>query len=263
MEALVSDILQSRKREPDGLKQTALLSLGAHAAVLAVLALLPAIMPEAGAAAAGRDEHQSGRHAWPAQRRHADARRAADRGGASRRPRRRSPEIRCPPRRSPPKMTLPDPRQKPRTPPKTTAPSKDPKGTTAGRGVEAQAGTARVETGAKGQGFGLSSGGGGGTGRRLDVDDDFCCPEYIMDMRNRIHKNWNQQQQAHGCRAHEIHHPAERADHRHRGGRPSGNPSLDIASQRALMNTRMLAPLPAAFPDPQLTVHLTFNYERR
>jgi hypothetical protein len=25
----------------------------------------------------------------------------------------------------------------------------------------------------------------------------------------------------------------------------------------------MLAPLPAAFPEPQLTVHLTFDYQRR
>ena len=30
MEAIVSDILQSRKREPDGLKKTAAISLGAQ-----------------------------------------------------------------------------------------------------------------------------------------------------------------------------------------------------------------------------------------
>ena len=43
----------------------------------------------------------------------------------------------------------------------------------------------------------------------------------------------------------------------------SGNPILDLASQRALVNTRSLAPLPPAFPEPELPVHLTFNYERR
>ena len=76
-------------------------------------------------------------------------------------------------------MALPDPKQKPRTPPKPTAASKDPKGTAVGRGFETQPGTAKVETGAKGQGFGLSSGGGGGDGGvKLDVAN-FCCPEYL------------------------------------------------------------------------------------
>ena len=37
MEAIVSDILQSRKREPDGLKKTAAISLGAHAAAVALI----------------------------------------------------------------------------------------------------------------------------------------------------------------------------------------------------------------------------------
>ena len=99
---------------------------------------------------------------------------------------------------TPPKMVLPDPKQKPRTPPKPTAASKDPKGTAVGKGFETQLGTAKVETGAKGQGFGLSSGGTGGDGGvKLGVDN-FCCPEYVADMRNRIIKNWNQNQQAAG-----------------------------------------------------------------
>ena len=75
--------------------------------------------------------------------------------------------------------------------------SKDPKATVTGRGFETQVGTSRVDTGAKGQGFGLSSGGGGDGGVRLGVDN-FCCPEYIIDMRNRIIKNWNQRQNTTG-----------------------------------------------------------------
>ena len=40
-------------------------------------------------------------------------------------------------------------------------------------------GATPIETGAKGMGFGLSSGGGGGdSSLKLDVKD-FCCPEYI------------------------------------------------------------------------------------
>ena len=44
-----------------------------------------------------------------------------------------------------------------------------------------QKGTAVAETGAQGQGFGLSSG-GGGDGGYLDVAN-FCCPEYLATMR--------------------------------------------------------------------------------
>ena len=159
-------------------------------------------------------------------------------------------------------MSLPDPRQKPQVARKPTASSKDPKGTLAGKGAEAQVGTARVETGAKGQGFGLSSGGGGGNGMKLDVAN-FCCPEYLIDMRNRILNNWNQQQQATGTvymkytvlRSGQI--TAIEVE------KSSGNPTLDIASTRALVNTRTFAALPPAFPEPQLIVHLEFVYERK
>ena len=41
MEAVVSDILQSRKQEPGGLKKTAAISLAAHAAGVAVIAADP------------------------------------------------------------------------------------------------------------------------------------------------------------------------------------------------------------------------------
>src|SRR5436853_2627340 len=46
MEAVVSDILRSRQEEPAGLSATAALSLGAHAAVIVALALLPGIFPK-------------------------------------------------------------------------------------------------------------------------------------------------------------------------------------------------------------------------
>jgi TonB family protein len=261
MEAVVSDILQSRKREPGGLKQTALLSVGAHGAALAIVALLPAIMPAPAPqprvvmniSLGGTPGPRTGGTQMLGGRR-------IDAAEPSTAPQLARPSQISPP--VPPAMTLPDPRQKPRTPPRTTAASKDPRGTAAGRGAEARAGTTRVETGAKGQGFGLSSGGGGGDGVKLDTTN-FCCPEYILDMRDRITRNWVQQQQAAGVvlmkytilRSGQI--TAIEVE------TSSGNPTLDLASQRALVNTRMLAPLPAAFPEPQLTVHLTFDYQRR
>jgi TonB family protein len=40
----------------------------------------------------------------------------------------------------------------------------------------------------------------------------------------------------------------------------SGNVALDLAARRAVLVTRTLAPLPDAFPNPTLTVHLNFQY---
>jgi len=43
---------------------------------------------------------------------------------------------------------------------------------------------------------------------------------------------------------------------------PSRNPVLDLESRRALVTTRQLPPLPAAFTRPTLTVFLSFEYKR-
>jgi len=262
MEAAVSDILETRKQAPGGLKQTALVSLGAHAAGVAVLVLLPLVMPPPqrqprvvmNISLGGTPGPRTGGTQMLGGRR-------IDAAQPSTAPQIAKNVLPSPP--VPPKMTLPDPRAKPRTPPKSSAASKDPRGTPAGRGAEAQPGTARAETGAKGQGFGLSSSGGGGTGgSRLDTTN-FCCNEYIIDMVNRIQKNWNPQQQATGVVfvKYTIQRSGQLTDIQVETS--SGNPTLDLASQRALVNTRTLAPLPAAFPEPQLTVHLEFRYERR
>ena len=261
MEAVVSDILQSRRKEPDGLRQTALLSLGAHAAGIVVLLLLPMVLPPQrpqprvvmNISLGGTPGPRTGGTQMLGGRR-------IDAAQPSTAPQVVRNVLPSPP--VPPKMTLPDPKAQPRTPPKTTVASKDPKGTAAGRGAASQPGTARVETGARGQGFGLSSSGGGGTGgSRLDTAN-FCCPEYIADMVTRITKNWNPQQQAAGIVfvKYTIQRTGQLTDIQVET--PSGNPTLDLASQRALVNTRVLAPLPTAFAEPSLTVHLEFRYER-
>jgi protein TonB len=261
MEAVVSDILQTRRKEPGGLRQTTLLSLGAHAAGVGMLLVLSIVLPPQrpqprvvmNISLGGTPGPRTGGTQMLGGRR-IDAAQPTDAPQIARN------VLPSPP--VPPKMTLPDPKAKPRTPPKTTASSKDPKGTAMGRGAETREGTARAETGARGQGFGLSSSGGGGTGgSRLDTAN-FCCPEYITDMVNRIYKNWNPQQQATGVvfMKYTIQRSGQLSDIQVET--PSGNPTLDLASQRALVNTRMLAPLPAAFPEPHLTVHLEFRYER-
>ncbi|RPI49341.1 MAG: TonB family protein [Acidobacteria bacterium] len=261
MEAVVSDILQSRKHEPGGLKKTAVVSFAAHAAALAVLAFLPGVLPQAAEkprvvmsiSLGGAPGPNTGGMQMIGGR-NIEAAKPAETPSVA-------PRI-IPPSVTPPKMALPDPRQKPRTPPKSSVTSNDPRGTERGRGFETQLGTARVETGAKGQGFGLSSGGGGGTGGYLDVQN-FCCPEYIADMINRVRRNWNQNQQATGVVLMKFTILRNGQITGIEVEKPSGYAPLDIESQRALVNTSMLAPLPAAFPESQLPVHLSFEYERR
>jgi TonB family protein len=262
MEAVVSDILQSRKREPEGLKKTAVISLGAHAAAFALLFLIQSVMPTAARqprtvmtiSLAGAPGPKTGGMQMLGGRPIQAAQPSSE------------PQIaktNLPPvTQTPPKMVLPDPKAKPRTPPKSTVTSKDPRGTAAGRGFETQQGTAKVETGARGQGFGLSSGGAGGDGGvKLDVDN-FCCPEYIGDMRERIIKNWNQNQKMSGTVTMKFVIQRNGQITEIQVGESSGNPVLDIAAQRALINTRMLAPLPTGYSGQRLGVQLQFEYFR-
>ncbi len=259
MEAVVSDVLQTRKREPAGLKKTAAISCVAHLAALGLIALLPSVMPKAAEPPRVTMSVSLGGAPGP------------NTGGTqmiSARPLEAAvpsaaPNIvrHIPPSVTPPKMALPDPKQKPRTPAKPTAASKDPAGTARGRGFETQVGTARVDTGSKSQGFGLSSGGGGGDGG-VKVEGDFCCPEYLIDMRDRIRKNWSERQQAAGTvvMRFRIQRSGQITDIE--TFTSSRNPVLDLTAQRALINTKMVAPLPAAYPDRELILRLQFDYVR-
>jgi TonB family protein len=263
MEAVVSDILRSRMREPGGLTQTAVVSIAAHAAAIVALAFVPGILPRRTIpppvvmtiSLGGTPGPKTGGMTMMGGR-------TIQAAAPSTAP--KIEKIAMPTPKAPPAMVLPipDPKMKARATPKETATSKDPQGRAGGRGAETQKGSATVETGARGQGFGLSTSGGGGTGSTLDVKD-FCCPEYLLDMVNRIRANWVQQQQATGSvlmkftilRAGQI--SAIETE------RSSNVTALDLASQRALYVTARLAPLPAGFPDDHLTVHLNFEYERK
>ena len=125
---------------------------------------------------------------------------------------------------------------------------------------EPQAGVTRTETGARGQGFGLSTGGSEGSGVQLDVAN-FCCPEYIEQMVTLIQRSWQAGQGVRGATVMRFTIT--------RGGsiesvmveRPSGFLALDLAAERALLTTR-LPELPPRFPNRLLTVHITFEYQR-
>jgi len=129
-------------------------------------------------------------------------------------------------------------------------------------GAEVKRGDARADTGAAPIPFGgLSTGGGGAGGVQINVGD-FCCPEYIAAMNQRITENWNKNQGAAGITVMKFVIQRDGTITGVETDQPSRNPVLDLESRRALVTTRQLPPLPAAFTRPTLTVFLSFEYKR-
>jgi len=175
-----------------------------------------------------------------------------------------------PPAAAPPEMTEPSSAAKPvRTPPRprVTAPDAPATRTAAATPTAPAAGASKPGVAAvdpnKGMGFGgLSTGGGMGSGSYLDVAN-FCCPDYLVTMLQLIQGNWNARQEVAG--------EALVRFRIQRDGRlgdielekSSGYPALDLSAQRALFLTQRVPPLPSAFPDDHLSVHLRFEYIRR
>jgi TonB family protein len=258
-----TDVLRDRMQEPDGLQRMVVISLAAHVAVAAALLLAP-----------GR---------WLTSR--ADEPRSVmtiTLGGGGEGPRTGSTAIggrpvqvqtppeeakRPEPQRAPaakaPEMTVPT-KEAPRRATGSTAVKQAPddaRGRTPTKGAETTAGSAASFTGARGQGFGLSAGGGPGSGSTLDVAD-FCCPDYLNTMIERIQANWNQRQDVTGEVV--VRFTIQRSGELTSVSleRGSGYTILDLAAQRAVLLTKQLPPLPMQFPNPTLTVHLNFQYQR-
>lgn len=153
-----------------------------------------------------------------------------------------------------PTKTAPKP---PAAPVKTTVP--EARNRTPIRGEEVRKGSAVAETGGRGQGFGLTQG-GGGTGAQINVGN-FCCPEYITTMAELINRNWDSKQLVAGSTIMKFTIARDGTIGNIALARSSGQPSLDYLSERALAATK-LPPLPAAYPNPSLTVQVTFDYLR-
>jgi TonB family protein len=172
------------------------------------------------------------------------------------------PRAEAPPAAKPPEMTLPAKNQTTRA--KREVPkeaSQDATGRRLSEGEEVQVGTARAQTGARGQGFGLTGGGGSGTGAYLDVGD-FCCPEYLDTVMQVIQRNWVAKQGLNGQTLMKFTVLRTGQVTSVQVERPSGFAALDMAAQRALLVTGRVPPLPAAFSNPDLTIHLRFDYQR-
>jgi len=132
------------------------------------------------------------------------------------------------------------------------------------KGAELKTGAAAANTGGVAVPFGgLSTGGGGAPTQGAFTDyANFCCPAYLNQMTDLIKRNWNKSQGASGTV--QVKFVIQRDGTL--GGleveKASNIPMLDLESQRAVVKTQRLPPLPREFTEPALTVHLIFEYHR-
>jgi outer membrane biosynthesis protein TonB len=166
--------------------------------------------------------------------------------------------VETPPAPKTPEMALPTRNARVVKPQPREAP-KDATARTAATG-EPQEGSTRVNTGARGQGFGLTSGGGGGTGVTVDTAN-FCCPEFLSQMVTLIQRNWQSNQGVAGKIVMKFTITRAGTIENVQVEQPSGFLAHELAAQRALLLTR-LPELPLQYPNSTLGVHMIFEYQR-
>jgi TonB family protein len=96
---------------------------------------------------------------------------------------------------------------------------------------------------------------------QLDVAN-FCCPDYLTDMSARIQGNWDNKQGGPGSTVIRFTIARDGTIMMPQIERSSGFQVLDFNALRAVQLTARLPPLPAAYPNPTLGLHLTFEYQR-
>lgn len=259
----VSASLVERAREPSGFAATAIASLAAHMVVMAILIVVPAQWPAG--AEPEREVMTISLGGAPGPR----AGGMSSMGGQAvqqavpQEPKARPEPPRAPAQKAPEMVDPVKPAtRRPAPKPVETAPRQvlpDATGRTPTRGAEVRAGNAVAQTGGTGIGFGLSTG-GGGTGGEFNVGD-FCCPEYLQTMLQIIQRNWNSKQQIAGTSAVRFTIGRDGSVSGVSVARPSGYAVLDLTAQRAVAVSRM-PPLPTAYPNSELTITLTFEYQR-
>ena len=261
MQEAVSAVLHQRAQLEDGISRTLLLSLAAHVVIVAAIWVTPSGWRSRAAEERPTMTISLGGTEGP------------NLGGMTTMAGRAVQEIAkpdtrvadIPPAAKPPEMVEPERAVKP--PPTPTRPIAKPDDTSRARtptaGAEIKTGSARVNTGGAAIPFGgLAQGGGGVGGVQLDVKN-FCCPEYLMQMVQKIRSNWNANQGAGGQ-------PIIKFTIRTDGmltnvelEKSSGQALLDLEARRAVHKTMQLPPLPREFPESSLTIHLTFDFQRK
>ena len=121
-------------------------------------------------------------------------------------------------------------------------------------------GNTRVETGARGQGFGLATGGTGVKGLELEVTN-FCCPAYLELIRIAIERAWERTPGVSGVTTMRFRILRSGMIDSVSIFQSSGNPALDAAAARAISRAQML-PLPNEFPESSLLLRMRFENRR-
>jgi protein TonB len=257
----VASALIGRRREPEGLRRMIGISIGAHILLMAAIVVLPgrwfqrpidptrdALMISLGGAPGPVSGGMTPIGARPVQQAMHDL-----------------PKVQPvrPPAQKTPEMTVPDPTRKPVRPKAATPVHEAPKearSKTPTTGAQERPGRTMAETGSQSNTLGLSTG-GGGTGGQIQLAN-FCCPEYIGEMVNRINQNWNSRQQTAGITV--MRFTIQRDGHITdiSIAQSSGYQMLDFLAQRAVMAVNPLPPLPQAYTNPTLTLNLQFEYQR-
>ena len=258
----VSEVLADRSREADTLARMVYVSMAAHVVVIAALTLLPrfATLPEEQGrvmtiSLSGAEGPDQGRNPI-----------------SSKQIQQAVPESVKPKNDAPPALVKPEmiePIKTATVAPKAVAKPEPPKetpqlrGRTPTQGAQVTKGTARVETNSSAQTpfGGLATSAAGGTGGAYTDYADFCCPEYLTEVVSMIKRNWQSKQGQVGTNVAKF---TIRRDGTimNVAIEQGNNQLLNLASQRALLQTRSLPPLPAAFTPAQLTVYLVFEYQR-
>lgn len=259
---VVAHALVARGREPEGFRRMVAVSLAVHVVGLVGLVLTPeswrrpatpdetvAMVISLGGAPGPRAGGMTAMGGRPVQQ---VREQEPTRPEPVRAPAAREPEMVVPTREAPPRPT-------PRQPEPTRTAPQESRGRTPTEGAEVRAGSAIAQTGGSGIGFGLSTG-GGGTGGEINLGD-FCCPEWLTTMLQLIQRNWNSKQQVAGATTVRFTVQRDGSITDVEVARSSGYAVLDLTAQRALLTTK-LPPLPAAYPNPQLTINLNFEYQR-
>ena len=261
----ITDVVRRRRAGGDGLGRTCAISLAGHAALLAVLVVFPSAFVadlETGLSADVMNISLGGPAGPSTGGQAALAARPVQEVLPLEEVQANRPQWIQPPTPAPPEVVLPDEEAARRVEedvPPESAPEES-RGRTPTRGPALREGSALADTGAEGGGVGLSAG-GLGDGGELELLN-FCCPEYIAVMTERIRNNWNRRQPVTGVVT--IRFTIQR------DGRigdveretSSGHFALDTSAERAVLLTRQLPYLPPAFPADRLTVHLDFHYRR-
>jgi outer membrane biosynthesis protein TonB len=257
----VTEILIDRSHQADRLSQLVVVSLLAHALLLGAVAVSGRLWPDSGPA---RDEHvmtiSLAGGEGPIQGHNPASAKPVQQAA----PDTAKPKEQAPPMLTRPEMVEPVPAKRPE--PKSVTTPEPRKETpqlhsrTPTQGPEVRQGTARTETGQTTPipFGGLATGGNGVGGVRTDTSD-FCCPDYLTTMQRLVYANWRPNQGTPGKNSFRFVVQRDgtitdiKADQ-------SAGAFLDLASQRALEQTRRLPPLPAPYRGDRLTVILDFTY---